>query len=101
MTDSIVLAIVVAVVGSGSLAFLVGRIFGKVIDRAFNLLGNHMMELKEAAHENRDSVNRLGDIVNQHDRNEGERHERWIETENARVQTCNDTMRAVFGQREK
>jgi hypothetical protein len=97
MTDSIVLAIVVAVVGSGSLAFLVGRIFGKVIDRAFNLLGNHMGELKEAAYETRDAVDKLRNTVSEHDKNEAARAERWLETENARVQTCNDTMREVLG----
>jgi hypothetical protein len=94
MGDNILVAIVVAVAGSGSLAFLVGKIFGRVIDKTFRLLGNHMTEVKG-------SVSDLKDTIREHDRNEGERHERWLETENTRVQTCNDTIREILGHKDK
>jgi len=101
MADNIIVALVVAIVGSGSLAVLVGKIFGKkieqtdqvlgkVIDKTFGLLGNHMSEVKGA-------IGNLTQTIAEHDKHEMEGRERWLEAENLRVELCNNTMRELLG----
>ena len=100
MADNIIVALIVAVVGSGSLAVVVGKILGrhmkqgyemqdKVLDKTFGLLGNHMADVKTA-------ISTLTQTIETHDQHEGDRHERWLETENNRVTTCNETAKMLI-----
>ena len=89
MGNSILVALVVAIVGSGSLAVLVGKIFGRIIDKMLTFFGNHMASVKT-------SVDDLAKSIAEHDKHEGERHERWLDMENNRVTTCNETAKMLI-----
>ena len=93
MTDNIIVGLVVAIAGAGSLAVVVGKIFGRIIDRMLTLFGNHMTEIQQATKDNtvalKDSTAAQREAV-----------EKNLACLTHIVQTCNETAK-MWASREK